>query len=115
MSMLGELDVQRERAAKNQSLFREVNERIGELASSANIVEFICECANEDCSELVSLTRDEYEQIRGGSNRFYVIAGHELPAVEETVETTDRYLVVSKLGAGAPRAARLDPRTRATG
>ena len=115
MSMLGELDVQRERAAKNQSLFREVNERIEELASSASFVEFICECANEECSELVSLTRAEYERIRSGSNRFFVIAGHELPAVEQTVETTDRYLVVSKLGAGAPVAERLDPRKRATG
>ena len=115
MSSLGELDVQRERAAKNQSLFREVNERIEELAPSASFVEFICECANEECSELISLTREEYERIRGGPNRFFVIAGHDLRAVEEIVETTDRYVVVAKLGAGAPVAERLDPRKRATG
>jgi hypothetical protein len=52
-----ELDVQRERAAKNQSLFREVNERIEELSASTSPTRFIGECANERCEEKVSLTR----------------------------------------------------------
>jgi hypothetical protein len=43
------LDVRRDRAAKNQSLFREVNERIDELSGSATFLTFIWECANETC------------------------------------------------------------------
>src|SRR6478735_7203333 len=108
-----ELDLQRERAAKNESLFREVNERIEELADSATFIEFVCECADRSCSELVSLTREEYEQIRRGSNAFFMVAGHDLPVVEEIVEATDRYVVVAKLGAGEQVAERLDPRRRA--
>ena len=52
MSDLAELDLQRERAAKNQSLFREVNERIEDLDHTSTFIEFICECANEECSDV---------------------------------------------------------------
>lgn len=109
-----ELDIQRERVAKNQSLFREVNERIGELAGSAMFASFICECADETCDEPVSLTHEAYEWIRSESNRFLVVKGHEICAVEEVVRATDKYLVVAKLGRGETVAEHLDPRKRAT-
>jgi hypothetical protein len=107
------LDAQRVRAAKNQSVFREVNERIEEFRSSASaFVEFICECANERCNEYVSLTLEEYEWIRVDPNRFVVLSGHVLPEVEIVIESHDRYVIVSKLGVGARVAKKLDPRHR---
>ena len=112
MSDLAELDLQRERAAKNQSLFRELNERIEEVAHTSTFIEFICECANEECSDVVSLTHDEYEQVRARSDTFFLVGGHEVPEVEDIVEATDRYVVVAKLGAGGPVAERFDPRRR---
>ena len=115
MSVPRELDVQRERAARNQSLFREVNERIEDLSHSTTFPSFICECADENCDETIPLTLEEYEQVRSDANRFAVLPGHELPAVERVLEATPRYLVVAKLGAGAQVAARLDPRTRRGG
>ena len=39
MSDVSQLDLRRERAAKNESVFREVNERVNELAEPAS---FIC-------------------------------------------------------------------------
>jgi hypothetical protein len=113
MNQSVELDGERERAAKSQSLFREVNERIGELAGSASFASFICECATESCDEAVSLTREAYEQIRVDSNSFFVIKGHEIPAVEDIIDSADGYVVVAKLGSGAAVAERLDPRKRA--
>jgi hypothetical protein len=106
------LDAQRERAAVNQSLFREVNERIEELLPSASFMDFLCECASTECTDVVPLTVEEYNAIRADGNRFFVVAGHEIPQVEKTVEITDRYLVVSKLGAGKRIAEKLDPRHR---
>jgi hypothetical protein len=107
------LEAQRVRAARNQSVFREVNERIEEFRSTASaFVEFVCECALERCAEHVSLTLEEYERIRLDSNRFFVLRGHVLARVERVVEETDRYVVVSKLGGGASVAAELDPRKR---
>ena len=110
-----ELELQRQRAAKNQSLFREVNERIEDLAGSASVSTFICECMNESCDENVPLTIEEYEHIRSDGNCFLVLPRHEVPEVEETVEATERYLIVSKIGAGRDVAVHLDPRTRKGG
>ena len=109
---MSELDLERERAAKNQSLFREVNERIQDLAPTGHPVGFICECLNTECDQPVALTVEEYEQIRSGSTKFLVLPGHEVERVEEVVGLTDRYLVVSKLGIGGRFAAALDPRQR---
>jgi hypothetical protein len=112
MSVARELDVRRERAARNQSLFREVNERIEELSLAAAFPTFICECCDESCDGTMMLTLEEYERIRSNANSFAVLPGHEVPAVENVMEATDRYVVVAKVGAGRQVAARLDPRNR---
>jgi hypothetical protein len=112
MNDCSELELQRERAARNQSLFREVNERIEDLAAPASFAGFICECLDPTCDEQVALTIEQYEHVRAGSNRFFVLPGHHLEDVEEVVETTDRFLVVAKLGAGEAVATHLDPRKR---
>jgi hypothetical protein len=112
MSESVELDVRRVRAAKNQSLFREVNERIDALSGAAPLASFICECMNESCDEMVALTREEYEQVRARSNSFLVIEGHDVPEVEKTIGSGDGYVVVAKLGTGEAIAQGLDPRNR---
>ena len=107
-----------QRAAKNQSLFREVNERIEPLNQTFSLVnrlnDFICECANESCAELVALTVDEYESVRNVPNHFLVAPAeeHVWVDVERIVEERDRYWIVAKLGVGGSIAAKLDPRER---
>jgi hypothetical protein len=102
------------RAAENQSLFREVNERIEELnerfATMMPMSDWVCECADETCFETVSLTTAEYEAIRAHPARFPVLPGHELPEVETVVEANERFLVVEKRGAARRVAVALDPR-----
>jgi hypothetical protein len=58
------LDSPRSRAASTR-VFREVNERIRALADGppATRREFICECANPDCAELVPLTLAEFDAL----------------------------------------------------
>jgi hypothetical protein len=107
-----DLDLRRERAARNENLFREVNERIEDLASTASFTQFICECYDETCDERVSMTVEEYEHVRAEGNRFFVVPGHDGEDVDEAVEATDRYLIVRKIGTGAEVAERLDPRRR---
>jgi hypothetical protein len=113
MSESVELDVRRERAAKNQSLFREVNERIGELSGSATLPTFVCECTDETCDQRVPLTREEYERVRSDSNSFFVVRGHQIDEIEQIVAVAERFVVVAKLGRGGTVAAGLDPRKRA--
>jgi hypothetical protein len=103
------------RAARNQSLYREVNERIEELherfdaARSAGAT-WVCECADPECSEPMELTLGEYEELRSHPNRFAVIPGHVLEGVEYVVDAHDGYVVVEKVGPAGAYAAELDPR-----
>ena len=108
------LEQRQVRAAKNQSLFREVNDRIEELQATATFVEFACECVDTDCTGAVPMTHEEYERMRRIPTHFVVLHGHVIADVERVVEETDRYVIVEKLGAGGPTAIRFDPRSRPT-
>ncbi len=111
-SSYSQLDLRRERAARNESAFRELNERTNDLDNDDGpFTVFVCECEDEGCVEPVSLTTKEYEAIRANSNSFFVIPGHETPMVDQVIEKAENYLVVRKRGAGAEVAEELDPRT----
>jgi hypothetical protein len=105
-----------ERAARNQALFRQVNERIETLNESFGVVipmgEWVCECADEACAVPVELTIDEYEAVRAYGNRFVVAPAdeHVVPDVELVVMRDERYWVVEKFGESGALAAELDPR-----
>jgi hypothetical protein len=104
--------IQAVKAARNQALFREVNERIADLAETAGHMELLCECANVNCTKTVQMSLAEYERIRSVPTRFPVALGHEINEVENVVEVFDGYAVVQKVGAAAEESARLDPRSR---
>lgn len=107
-----QLALRRERAAKNESVFRDVNEHINELSDTGTFHLFVCECENRDCAEPVPMTVQEYEGVRANSNSFLIVPGHERTQVDEVTETAARYYVVRKIGAGAEVAKHLDPRAR---
>lgn len=106
-----------ERAARNQSLFREVNEQLEALASAFQFVAaqpvFVCECADTSCVEQLAMTMTEYEALRERPDRFAVLEGHEVPDVEIVVEQHSGYVVVEKIAVGSEIAAELHPRSRA--
>ena len=50
-----------ERQGRNESLFREVNERIAEVNQTFEVEgrsEFLCECGREECKEPISISID---------------------------------------------------------
>jgi hypothetical protein len=101
------------RVARNEDLFRQVNEAIerglwpGEEHSA---VRFRCECAQLDCARIVELALRDYERVRASPSRFVMIPGHQLPEFETVIEDRTDYLVVEKRGGAAEIAKRLDPR-----
>lgn len=105
-----------ERIGMNEAVFRDVNERIEDVASAFNMttepLDLICECGDAACVDRISLTRDEYEQVRADAQLFAVASGHVADDVEEVVETHSRYDVVRKYkGAPAKIAETTDPRS----
>ena len=103
------------KAARNQSLWREVNERVASVAEAAGEMELLCECADIECTQTITISAGEYENIRNNSRRFPIALGHEFPDIEDVVEENERYAVVEKTGKAAEIAARLDPRSRQRG
>ena len=100
--------------ARNESLFREVNERIKQVNEHFHTDEeadFICECGDDECTEPVGLTLGEYEGVRRRSTLFAVVPGHVEADVERVVERTGRFVVVEKTDPEAAAiAAADDPR-----
>ncbi len=107
-----------ERLGANEALFREVNERVAELAERFSAgdtrdsrFDFNCECGKSDCTEQIALTVTEYEGLRAEATHFAVVPGHELPEIERVVERHPSYLVVEKEDPEAEQVAReTDPR-----
>jgi predicted ThiF/HesA family dinucleotide-utilizing enzyme len=90
--------VGKQRIAMNEATFRKVNEGMEVSQQPGGLLTFICECGRLGCTQLLELTRAEYEELRGDPRRFAVLAGHEIDDVERVVERHDRYLVVEKAG-----------------
>jgi hypothetical protein len=101
------------RLARNEVMFRAINERIRELAARfeqapAETLAFLCECADETCVERVSLTTDQYDDVRAIPARFVVVPGHEVtPLVERVVYRSDDFVIVRKIGLAAEVAREL--------
>ena len=101
------LELRMRRAAENQSLCREVNARIVELAErfavAIGLCDFICECADTQCTEMIKMTVAEHEKARRDPTTFFILPhdDHLVPEVEEVVARTERYWIVRKIGVAA--------------
>jgi hypothetical protein len=111
MSVEGNAETREDQAARNQALFREINERVRELnrsfAQLVDLGDWICECANDTCVERVEMSIEDYETIRRGGNSFFVVPSkeHVWPDVERVTKQTGRYWIVEAIGeAGKPAA-----------
>ncbi len=93
------------RAARNQAMFRAINEKMAELSrarqaiSETNVI--ACECASAECAETLSIAPDEYEAVRKHPNRFAVLPGHAYADVESIVDEHAAYVVVEKVAAAS--------------
>ena len=87
-----------ERLAKNEILFRSVNERLDDLAPPwSKTTDYLCECSETSCAEIVELTQTEYERVRSRSTVFVVVPGHERPEIEKVVEENEGFTLVEKV------------------
>ena len=104
----------KERAARNEALFREVNERVEELhdlLQSGGSAEFVCECADGGCTDRLSIPLGTYETVRNDPHLFVVAPGHIRPEVEHVERYEDGFVIVRKDDPTAARVAeQSDPR-----
>lgn len=109
------MDRRQERLARNEALFRDVNERVREIAAvhgdDDHVYEFYCECSNADCTFQLKATLAEYEGVRAHPARFVIAPEHALPEIERVVERTEGWWIVEKQGEPGELVEELDPRS----
>jgi hypothetical protein len=105
-----------ERIGLNEAVFREVNERIEEVAEAFDLneerIDLLCECGRAECVDRISMTRSEYEKLRSEPTHFAICPGHDEPDVERVIANGKGYDVVEKF-VGIPQrvAEETDPRS----
>jgi len=103
------------RAARNEEIFRGVNEQIEDGARLHGVTSstaFHCECASATCFETVELAPADYDRVAAERYRFVVLPGHEDSAIERVVETYPGHLVVEKIGEAREQIDRDHPQER---
>ena len=95
------MDDRREKQlARNEALFRVLNEKIEDVNESfapvAGSHVWVCECGDATCIQQIEMSAEEYQALRANPLRFAVRPGHEIPDVETVVENHSSYLVVEK-------------------
>jgi hypothetical protein len=101
--------------ARTESAFREVNEAIANTAArfDAEETDFVCECADPECAERMTVDLEDYEEVRAAPTQFLLAPGHSEPEVERVLERNGEFEMVDKVAPDAAAVARrLNPRAR---
>jgi hypothetical protein len=97
------VDPHLDRVAKNESLYRAVNQQIEHVSTElggdeSSELEVLCECGRDGCDSLVRLPAGEYERVHFQLDRFVLAPGHATAEIEDVVEEHDGWIVVDKFG-----------------
>jgi hypothetical protein len=102
-----------ERAAENEATFRQANETLeqkaGEIGLGEERTPYLCECEDERCTEVIRLTRAEYEHVRADARRFVVVSSHQ-EADDRVLREDAGFTLIEKGGAEGDLVAERDPR-----
>ena len=101
------------RSARTEALFRDVNERIAEVADrfDSEDASFVCECDDPLCTHRIDTSLEAYEQAREDGATFLVADTHVNEDIERVVEDKRGFKIVEKVKPLIRRTVRqLDPR-----
>jgi hypothetical protein len=102
-----------ERAAENEATFRAANEGLEEKAAELGFGEertpYLCECEDERCTDVIRLTRAEYETVRANPKTFAMVPGHQEPD-DAVLREEPGFTVIEKAGEEGELVAKRDPR-----
>jgi hypothetical protein len=89
-----------ERAAKNELVFRAVNEQIlkmtDRLRTQLDDIDIVCECVDTSCVGTIRVVADDFAEFERQDGVFVVLPGHEDENVEDVVTRTKDYVIVRK-------------------
>ncbi len=113
------MDRSAKQRAQNEATFREANEHLEKKAAELDYGDertpYLCECENERCTELIALSRPEYEQVRADPRRFVVVPGHHQPSYDEVIQEQAEFTIIEKTGEEGDFVEARDPRSASSG
>ncbi len=101
------------RQIENEMIFRRVNEKVGDaldaldamhiedgnidlLSDEDLLLQFRCECSDENCSARIPLLRSKYDEIHVDRRNFVILPDHQVDPIEVVIKKTGSYSVVKK-------------------
>ena len=108
-----DLPIGEQRQIENEMIFRRANEKVGDdldeldsfhvedgdphLVRDADLLlQFKCECSDENCSARIPLKLSTYQKIHLDRDSFIVKLKHQVEAIEKIILTEAGYSVVKK-------------------
>lgn len=75
-----------------------MNERLSDLYGEHEPPDrrYVCECGDNECTDGITLTVEEYEAVRVHPKRFAIVRGHQFEFGERVVAVNDGFSVVEK-------------------
>ncbi|MDP9226920.1 MAG: hypothetical protein M3P18_24370 [Actinomycetota bacterium] len=102
-----------EQRAKNESTFREANEKLEDKVVELSLTEertpYFCECDDIHCTAIIRLTMPEYEAVRSNPRQFAVTPEHDSPP-DRVIEEHEGFTVIQKTGEEGRLVEKEDPR-----
>jgi hypothetical protein len=99
---------------ENEVLRRSRNEWIAEtrgcFGAHLCLDDYVCECGDAACEQLIKMTDEEYESVRGDATHFALAVDHENPESDRLLAENGRFAIVEKLGEAARIAQGSDTR-----
>lgn len=109
--------------AENQLFFRQPNKKVSKgfkelkeiaveqeqkdlLDDADPLINFYCECSDENCRKRIRMTPSKYEALHKNTSQFTILPGHDVPSIEHIVKSTKNYIVVEKYNAPKGRVDR---------
>ena len=98
---------------ENEMIFRRINEKVGSdldlldkmhtedgnthlLHDDLILLQFKCECSDENCAVRIPLKLSTYREIHQDRNAFIVKVDHQVDDIEKVIKKEDGYNVVQK-------------------
>jgi len=85
-----------------------MNEQIRQLRYSSAFDEYVCECGLKSCVGPLSLSHEEYDEIRRQPGCLVVRPGHWSPRYDRVVRETPRYQVIEKIAEAVETIKRVE-------
>lgn len=110
---------------ENEMIFRRINEKLGSDLDALDqmhredgnidlvhndiiLIEFKCECSDENCEVRIPLRLSKYREIHLNRNQFIVKVNHQVNQIEMVIRKEDGYNVVEKKNSTAEPGDKLN-------